>query len=284
MNRREITMKVILRSFIVFWLISLFFPSWTGANVGVVNGLTHERIASSGQTYETIVIIKNFSESPSRVKVYQTDFHFYSDGRQIHSEAGKLERSNAGWISYYPKSVVLSAGESAEVKCTVQIPEDDTLCGTYWSLLMVEPVPEVQAELKQEQKAQVSYGITQVVRYAAQIITHIEDSGIRQIKFLDTQFLKEEEKKILQVDVENTGERWLRPILYVELYNEKGDHIGRFEGGKWRIYPGTSVRYRVDLSTLAEGTYKAMIIVDNLDEYVFGAEYSLNIQPVFPWK
>jgi hypothetical protein len=266
MNRREITMKVILRSFIVFWLISLFFPSWTGANVGVVNGLTHERIASSGQTYETIVIIKNFSESPSRVKVYQTDFHFYSDGRQIHSEAGKLERSNAGWISYYPKSVVLSAGESAEVKCTVQIPEDDTLCGTYWSLLMVEPVPEVQAEVNQEQKAQVSYGITQVVRYAAQIITHIEDSEIRQ------------------VDVENTGERWLRPILYVELYNEKGDHIGRFEGGKWRIYPGTSVRYRVDLSTLAEGTYKAMIIVDNLDEYVFGAEYSLNIQPVFPWK
>jgi hypothetical protein len=69
------------------------------------------------------------------------------------------------------------------LKCAVQIPEDDTLCGTYWSLLMVEPVPEVQAEVKQDQRAQVSYGITQVVRYAAQIITHIEDSGTRQIKF-----------------------------------------------------------------------------------------------------
>jgi hypothetical protein len=101
-------MKVMLRSLVIFWLISLFFPSQASANVGVVNGLTHERIASAGQAYETIIIIKNFGKSPSRVKVYQTDFHFYSDGRQIHSEPGKLERSNAGWITYYPKNVVLS--------------------------------------------------------------------------------------------------------------------------------------------------------------------------------
>ena len=79
------------------------------------------------------------------------------------------------------------------------------------------------------------------------------------------------------MDVENIGERWLTPVLFVELYAENGEYAGKFEGGKWRIYPGTSVRYRVDLTSLPEGTYKALIFVDNLDEYVFGAEYTLDI-------
>ena len=145
---------------------------------------------------------------------------------------------------------------------------------------MVEPIPEDATEFSATQDEQVRFGIQQVLRYGIQVITHIEDSGTREIKFLSTEFLKEESKKILQVDVENIGQRWLRPVLYVEMYADNGDFAGKFEGGKWRIYPGTSVRYRVDLTQLLEGTYKAMIIVDNLDENVFGAEYTLDIKTV----
>ena len=262
-------------------LMSLAVPCWISANVGVVNGLTHERIARAGEAYESIILIKNFGEALTRIRIYPTDYHFYADGRQLYSKAGALERSNADWISFYPRSAVLSAGESIEVKYTVTIPSNETLSGTYWSLLMVEPIPEAPAKEDPALKNRVSYGITQVMRYAIQIITHIEDSGSRQINFLNTQLQKENENKILQVDVENTGERWLRPVLFVELYDEEGRHIGKFEGGKWRIFPGTSVRFNVDLSGVQAGKYKAMIVVDNLDEYVFGAEYSLEIPPAY---
>lgn len=265
-------------------MIGLMVPGRAGANVGIVNGLTHEAKAGPGQTYETVIIVKNFGDQQARIKVYQADYHFYSDGRQLYSEPGKLERSNADWITFYPRNELLSPQESVELKCVVNIPEEGALCGTYWSLLMVEPVPDTQTGVDAAQKEQVSYGINQVLRYAIQIITHIQETGIRQIKFADTVLMKEDERTILQVDVENTGERWLRPVLYVELYGEQGEHMGKYEGGKWRIYPGTSVRYRVDLKTLNAGNYKAMIIVDNLDEYVFGAEYDLKIQSVGPVK
>jgi len=256
------------------WILVLFFclysPLSVFANIGIVNGLTHEKMARAGEAYETIIFIKNFGGKQERIKVFQTDFNFYADGRQVYSTPGELDRSNAAWITYYPRSIVISTGETIELKCGVQVPERGDLVGTYWSLILVEPVPEDAAELSAAQDEQVQ-------RYGIQIITHIGDSGTREINFLSTEFLKEDTKKILQVDVENIGERWLRPVLFVELYAENGEYAGKFEGGKWRIYPGMSVRYRVDLTQLPEGTYKAMIIVDNLDENVFGAEYTLDI-------
>lgn len=261
---------------LVFFLC-LCMPLSVFADIGIVNGLTHEKMARAGEAYETIIFIKNFGDKQERIKVYQNDFYFYADGRQFYSDPGELDRSNASWITYYPRAIVISAGETIELKCEVQVPDREDLVGTYWSMIMVEPVPEDAVELSANQNEQVRFGIQQVLRYGIQMITHIGDSGTREIKFLSTEFLKEDTKKILQVDVENIGQRWLRPVLYVEMFAENGDFAGKFVGGKWRIYPGTSVRYRVDLTQLPEGTYKAMIIVDNLDENVFGAEYSLDI-------
>ena len=256
------------------WILAFFFclygPMSLFANIRIVNGLIHEKTARAGEAYETIIVIKNFGDKQEWIKVYQTDFSFYADGRQVYSNPGELDRSNAAWITGYPSRIVLSAGETTEIKCVVQVPEKSDLVGTYWSLILVESVSEDASELSAVQDEQV-------LRYGIQVITHIGDSGTREIKFLSTEFLKEDTKKILQVDVENIGERWLRPVLFVELYAENGEYAGKFEGGKWRIYPGMSVRYRVDLTQLPEGTYKAMIIVDNLDENVFGAEYALDI-------
>ena len=251
---------------------------WAQPSIGIVNGLTHENKARAGETYETIIFLKNFGDREARIKIYQTDFYFYADGSQYYSEPGKIDRSNAAWITYYPRRNVIPAGETTEIKCVIAVPDEPSLVGTYWSMIMIEPVPEAGAEEQTIEKDQVRFGIKQLLRYGIQIISHIGETGTRQIKFLNTEFLKEEGKKILQVDVENIGERWLRPVLFVELYDESGQMAGKFEGGKWRIYPGTSVRYRVDLTDVPAGTYKAMIIVDNLDEHVFGAEYTLDIQ------
>ena len=108
--------------------------------------------------------------------------------------------------------------------------------------------------------------------------THIGDSGERKLKFIETKLLKETQSRLLQVDIENTGQRWLRPYLWTELYDDTGRYIGRFENGRKRIYPRTSVRYKVDLSDVPKGIYKALVVADCGGNYVFGANYTLKFE------
>ena len=264
----------------VFWVgLAASLPA--RADIGITNGLTHEKTALPGETYESPIIIKNFGDKAQSFKAYQTDYCFYSDGRQFYPEPGKKPRSNAKWITFYPQRLVLAAGESAVIKCVVKVPADRKLSGTYWSLIMIEPIAEaqVEAETAKSRDGRVKLGIKEVLRYGVQVISNIGDSGTREIKFLDTRLVKEGQKKILQVDVENIGERWLRPVLVVELFAVTKGSVGKYEGGKYRIFPASSVRYRVDLTNVPKGLYKAMIIVDNQDENVFGAEYKLQLTP-----
>ena len=86
-------------------------------------------------------------------------------------------------------------------------------------------------------------------------------------------------KRQLLVDVENTGERWLRGTLWVELYAKEGALVGRFDAGRLRMYPGTSVRYTVDLAGVLAGSYKALIVIDCGDDDVFGANVNLVLVP-----
>jgi hypothetical protein len=125
---------------------------------------------------------------------------------------------------------------------------------------------------------QLKLGINQVFRYGIQIVTHIGDTGQRKLQFLDTKLLREGDTRILEVDLENTGERWLRPALWTEIYDTTGTYVGKFEAGTLRIYPGTSVRYKVDLTKVQKGNYKAVVIADCGADDVFGATYSLSVE------
>jgi hypothetical protein len=164
------------------------------------------------------------------------------------------------------------------VNYTIKVPSDPNLVGTYWSMIMVEGIPEGSPESSQPEKDKAKVGITQIMRYAIQMITHIGNTGERRLKFLETKVLRESEKRFLQEDIENIGQRWLRPFLWAELYDEKGRYIGRFEGRRKRIYPSTSVRYTVDLSNVPEGTYKALVVADSGGDYIFGANYTLKFE------
>ena len=258
--------------FLIFLISNVVF-----AKVGVVNGLTHEKIAKAGETYERIIVIKNFGVKTERIKVYQTDYFFYANGSKFYYKPGGFKRSNASWITFYPRRLEIPPQENSEVKCVIAVPKDETLSGTYWSMIMVEIAPKISTVKSGAEKGKALFGVKQVMRYGIQIVTHINDTGTREIKFLKMELLKQNEERTLQIDIENTGGRWLRPFLWIELYDEMGNYIGKFEGGRLRIYPETSVRYRVELSKIPEGKYKALVIVDNKDEYIFGAEYSFNL-------
>lgn len=269
--------KVQYLKFILF-LISILFliANQVEAGVSVTGGLSHEKIVEIGETYQGTILVRNNSDEPQEVKIYQTDYLFFSDGTNIYGEPGKDVRSNADWINFNPTRLIIPPQETGAVNYTIRIPDNKSLIGTYWSIIMVEGIGKDSPEAStasEEDKTKMS--IRQVMRYGIQIVTHIGDSGIRNLKILDQKFIKEKENYLFQLDIENVGERWLRPQVWAELYNQKGSFIGKYISDVLRIFPGTSARYTIGLNDIPSGKYKALLVIDNGDEYVWGLQYNL---------
>ena len=140
---------------------------------------------------------------------------------------------------------------------------------------MVEEVPPPLAD-SVLQLARNETSVRQVMRYGVQCITQIGESGLTKVNVTGARLEElENHQKELQVDVENTGQRWIVPAAWMELYDTEGRHVGRFESQKKRIFPGTSVRFHIALAGSFTGRYKALVVLDNGDQSVFGAKYNL---------
>lgn len=253
----------------------LLAPLAGGAGVVVVGSLTREHEVQPGRTYEGAIEVRNPGDAPAEIRTYQTDYFFYADGTVLYGEPGRLPRSNAKWITFSPQQATIPPGESVVVRYTIAVPADDTMTGTWWSLLMVEEVPAGSVESSTTAKGQVAMGIRQVIRYGVQIVANFGSSGSRQLRFTQVRLAADKEKRSLIVDLENTGERWLRATVWSELYDAEGRYVGRFEGGTHRLYPGTTARFPADLVGVRDATYKALIVADCGGDDVFGADVSL---------
>jgi len=244
------------------------------ADVVVVGDLSHEKTAQPGEIYTGEIILQNFGEEPEQVRVYQEDYIFFADGSGHYPEPGTIDRSNSSWITFSPKQVYIVPEEKSIVHYKVEVPEADTLTGTFWSMLIIEPLREIVPESTEGIK------IHTVMRYGIQMITHIGGTGIRDIQFSGTKLIREEDKLFLQVDIKNVGERMLVPKVWAELYDESGNLIGPFESGLKKTYPGTSIRKKIDISTASSGNYKAMIIADCGEDDLFGIQYDIKIDVI----
>jgi hypothetical protein len=116
------------------------------------------------------------------------------------------------------------------------------------------------------------------MRRAVQIITEIGETGKGEVAFRDVQLVDESGKRILSVDLENTGERWLQTNMWLELRDAQGRSSGRFLAPRARTFPGTSVRNRIDVSSAAPGKYQALLVADGGHNDLFGAQVELDIR------
>jgi hypothetical protein len=282
-------MKRILFSFLILFLGADF----SFAGISIMGELAQEKTLQPGDKFEGTINLKNTGQTARQVNVYQTDYQFYADGTNVYGEAGTASRSNAGWLSVSPSRLTILPNQIASVYYTVQVPapkelasvgnnlpitENSGLMGTYWSMVMIEPVPETGTESIEDEAGKVKMGIQTKIRYGIQIVTNIGDTGVRRIEFQNKNLLSRDEKTIVQMDIANTGQRWLSPAVWVELYDQEGKNLGRFESDRKRIYPGCSVRHRIELTHVPRGKYQALIVADNGDDYVFGAKYNFEIK------
>lgn len=240
------------------------------AGISLKGSLTREFRVEPGQKYEGEIRVTNTGKDPTGVKIYKRDYLFFADGTNRYKKPGKVDRSNAPWVSLSSFPASVDPGETVSVNYEIKVPDNQGLAGTYWSLIMAAPKSPPSS------KKQGDIGIR--MRYGVQVVTNIGDSGKRELKVAEAKLLKGKDKvPTLQIDLKNTGERWLTPQVSLRVYDQQGQLLGPFKSPTKRLYPGTSVRHKIKLGKLSSGDYKAVAIFDNGDEYVWGAQYTLEI-------
>lgn len=261
-----------------FWMILIFLPflltmKISAGDLSVVGGLTRQYTLSPGSREEAEILLRNGSTTSRMVRVNQADYLFQADGKNFYPDPGTTPRSCASWITISSPLLELPPESSKTLEILIEVPPDQRLRGTYWSLLMLEPFqPEDKVR-----RPQPGLTLRTRVRYAIQLMVHIGDTGTRKIKILDRKIEYGKEGRILNIDVKNSGDRVLSPTLWAELFDIDGNSSGRLQGGKWRIYPECSVRYLIDLASIPAGRYRALVVLDNGDEFVFGARYQVRL-------
>lgn len=253
----------------------LLLPVGSEAQLVLVSDPVQEMEAAPGEVYEGRIQLRNPGSEAVSVRVYQTDYLFYADGRTLYPDAGSDARSNADWMRVTPPAAVVPAGAMIEIAYTVAVPRADALSGTYWSMVMVEPVREDGASVSAEQ----GIGLSTVVRFGVQVATHVGGDTEHRLDIVDARVTSDEAGRRLAFSLVNSGRTGYRPLVSLELYDATGSVVATRTDQRGLLYPGTSTLQDFDLAGLAEGAYRALIIVDTGAPEVFGAQFDVTLGP-----
>jgi hypothetical protein len=246
------------------------------AQIQLESDLSLDLSVEPGESHAGTLILRNLGVEAGQVRLYLSDYRFDADGQTYYEEAGSSARSNSSWINLPAPSVVIPAGQVVTLGYEIEVPNDPYLVGSYWSLLMVEQTAD-RPGLGTEEPA---FALRQLVRYGVQVVTTLRETGETRLRFSNPGFERGPGgERFFVVDVENSGERFVRPSYRLELYDLAGARLGRFDSPPRRLYPGTGAVAGFDLSELAPGSYNAILIADAGGEHVFGARYTLEIDP-----
>jgi len=208
------------------------------------------------------------------VKLYQTDYLFSADGKNAFDAPGSMARSNAAWLRLNREQVTIAPDSVTTVDYEVQVPTDPGLSGTYWSVVMVQELPATEAL----GVPHTGVRLGQTLRHAIQIITEVGDSGRSEIAFLNAHVVGEGAQREFNIDLANTGERWLRTDIWLELHDTRGHIVGRFTAPRRRTFPGTSVRNRIELGAAPAGKYLGLLVADGGRNDLFGMQIELDLR------
>lgn len=270
----------ILRSLVAAASAAVLALSPARAQVSVEGSTVRDRRAQPGETYAGSFTVVNASADPQQARIYQTDYVTTAAGTNVYGPAGTSARSNGAWVTVAPSTLTLPPHSSREVTFTVAVPVGQPLSGSYWSMVMVEGVPRGSAEstLPAGTTRQVQAAVVARVRYAVQVITQVGAAAKPMAAFQAPAVRNVTDgTRELQLDVVNGGIRSFAPAFTLEVYAPDGTRVARAEASREILYPGSSLRQRFTLGTLAGGTYRALVTLDAGDDTVFGAQYTLKL-------
>jgi hypothetical protein len=250
-------------------------PLAARAQISVLSSLVEEKEAAKGETYTGRIVISNPTTSPQSIRIFQTDYRFKADGTTNYDDAGTTSRSNAKWVAPQTQRVVVPPRSEATVPYTVVVPQNDSLRGTYWSVIKVQAAESAPPAVS-GRGSQAQVGVGQVIEYGIQVATHIGTTGTRTIKIeKPTAGHDSTGSATLDLDVISTGERGVRPKFSAEVYDATGAVKAKAAQTRGLVYPGSSFRQHFDFGKLPAGTYKVVVFADTGAEQVFASQFTI---------
>lgn len=248
------------------------------AQLAVTTNTVHERAARPGDRYEGIIEIRNTTGQAQEARIYQTDYQTTADGRSEFGDAGRHPRSNARWITVSPARVIVPPNGRSVVNYSVAVPAAGVRAGTSWSIVMVEALSQTALEAVRPAgaPARAQATIEPRVRFGIQIATHVGEAPPMKIAFDSVRATVDSTgSRELAYDFVNTGNRAVRLVMAVELFNADGRSVRRLEQQRGLLYPGTSARQRFRFGTLPPGEYRALVTADAGGDEMLGAQYTI---------
>lgn len=257
--------------FLLLWVWSVN----SHATVMLSGGLTHEYNVSGGQRVNGVFVLKNTGSAPAELKLYQEDAN--PGGRNA-----RHNRSNRGWLKLSTDRVTLAPGASRKVSYAMHVP-GNVQQGTYWSLVMLEPVSKKSRESQVQQAPEKGFRVSvqQKIRYAVNIMAHIQ-GGAANLTFSAPKMERDKQsnQKVFAIDIQNTGNKFARPDVVMEVFNQQGQPVKTLTGEARGVYPGAKKRFVVPLAGLRPGNYKALFVAeDKKSGKTFGADVNLAVKP-----
>jgi len=267
---------------LIIFLVALACRA-SSAQITVRGRLAHDIDAVAGQSISGSIIVDNDTDEPQQAKVYQTDYRFFADGTNEYGTPGSIDRSNATWVQFSPSTMTIPPEGSVTIAYTVTIPDsldEGVPEGSYWSMMMIEGISARSAEstLADSSSTENTVGFNQVTRYGVQLAVHLRTGARADVSFDGVELVANGDGgTVFRADVTNTGSLMIRPNVYMRVFDSDGKEYGPFDGTRFRMYPGTSVRQNIRLDNLPAGEYQALLVVDAGDEAVFGGQFQLNL-------
>ncbi|ANF51029.1 hypothetical protein A0O34_11125 [Chryseobacterium glaciei] len=260
---------------IFFFLFFILQFDLSQASIVVLNGLTHNYKVENGQVYKGKIAIENTDNIPQNVKIFLQDFMYQADGSINYSAPNTNIKTNADWIKLNTNMITLKAREKTEIYYEITVPNKVSQPGSYWSVIIVEPVEDIKPFDNKD-----GVNITSVIRYAVQVITDYDSEKAKpNLKFEGVKIDKEEGRQILKITIANTGELYCKPTAVIEIYNRKNGHkIGNFSSQAMGLLPTTSKSFQIDISKIPPDKYNSVIIATDEDENAFALNVELEVK------
>ncbi|MEG0926612.1 WxL protein host-binding domain-containing protein [Chryseobacterium sp.] len=266
-------MMMIKRILLLITVILQF--SFLHAGIVVLNGLTHSYKIETGKVYKGKVAIENTSKTPQTVKLFLQDFTYQADGTINYTTLNTNKRTNGEWVKLNTNLITLKGKEKTEVFYEITVPNQAMDPGSYWSVIIVEPVEDIKPSDNKQ-----GVNITSVIRYAIQVITDFETEKAKPIlKFESVKIEKQEGKQTLMIAIANNGNLYCKPTTSIEIYNRKtGEKLGTYSSLTMGLLPNTSKTFYIDISKVPPEKYKAAIIATDEEENAFALNVELEVK------
>ncbi|ROH89767.1 DUF3324 domain-containing protein [Chryseobacterium cucumeris] len=260
---------------ILLLIILILQFSFLRAGIVILNGLTHSYKIENGKIYKGKVAIENTGSNPQSVKIFLQDYTYHADGTINYTALRTNKRSNGEWLKLNTNLVTLKGKEKTEIFYEITIPNQAMDPGSYWSVIIVEPVEDIKPS---DSKPGVS--ITSIIRYAIQVITDFETEKAKpDLKFESIKVEKQEGKQTAKIAIANNGNLYCKPTASIEIYNRKtGEKVGTYSSLTMGLLPNTSKTFYIDISKVPPDKYKAAIIAADEEENAFALNVELEVK------